>query len=133
MKNAEKEKQEAAPPKQISPRISVMNMQKGKEVTRRGSAFTLEYRQLRTEADETFFTTLYAGLKQKVMGKPNKIAAEESEEVAVEAPKEEMRKKKKRSSVFSVNDDLLSDKLQKPKFMINPIGHIKVAWDAFVI
>jgi len=117
--------------KQISPRMSVMKGMQGqkvKDLQRRSSAFTLEYRQLRTEADEHFLKVFLLKVKKFLVGgrHPNKIAHEEEEE-DIPAP----RRNRPRS--MSVQDDLLSDKLDRPNFMFNPIGHTKMAWDAVVM
>ena len=61
-----KETQTSSPIKSISPRISVMRgMQEKniKDIKRRSSAFTLEYRQLRTEADEHVLKTFLTKIK----------------------------------------------------------------------
>ena len=101
-----------------------------KDLTRRSSAFTLEYRQLRTEADEHVFKTFLNKVRNFSVF-ANKSEEEkkriEQEEADVPAP----RRSRPRS--FSVQDDLLSDKLDKPTFMVNPIGHLKMAWDAMVM
>lgn len=58
-------------PKQISPRMSVMKGMQGqkvKDLQRRSSAFTLEYRQLRTEADEHFLKVFLLKVK-KILGR----------------------------------------------------------------
>ncbi|QDZ18229.1 ion transport protein [Chloropicon primus] len=115
----------------VSPRISVMKGMQGqqmKELGRRQSAFTLEYRQLRTEADEHVFKTALNKVKKLFTG--NKIGVNDKhivEEEDLPAP----RRNRPRS--MSVQEDLLSDKLNQPTFMFNPIGHTKMAWDAFVM
>ena len=134
-----KETQTSSPIKSISPRISVMRgMQEKniKDIKRRSSAFTLEYRQLRTEADEHVLKTFLTKIKNFLLPKGNKVAATNKQlDQVKEEEKEDIppaRRGRPRSSFF-VQDDLLSDKLDKPTFMINPIGHTKMAWDALVM
>ena len=73
-----KETQTSTPIKSISPRISVMRGMQGKkikDIKRRSSAFTLEYRQLRTEADEHVLKTFLTKIKNFLLPKGNKVAA----------------------------------------------------------
>ena len=69
-----KETQTSSPIKSISPRISVMRGMQGKkikDIKRRSSAFTLEYRQLRTEADEHVLKTFLTKIKNFLLPKGN--------------------------------------------------------------
>ena len=129
----------------ISPRVSVMNahklensVKKRKGRRRASSAFTLEYRQLRTEADEHVLKSVLGTIKKGLFGSRkdrNKIEpATPLDSVQEELPEEVQEdKKKKAKKRFSVDNELLADKFEQVNFMVNPIGHTKLFWDALVI